>query len=283
LLSRLPPDDPAPSRIVKLDLRAFDSWHSVDPFLQGFAAAIVARLGLPEAVLAAAWDRPSNPVGKLNWLMGRHVLPAAAERFVLVIDNADAVCAAAFQDDFFSLLRAWVEQSSHEPWSRLRLVLALSTSPALLRTTTASSPFNLVPPIKLDDFDAARVRALAERHGLDWTVEDALDLMSLVGGHPYLVRLAMYRAAPHRMRPSELFADEESGTETFGPHLQEQLARLREEPALLDAVGRVLADPSTHLHPETYRRLNSIGLIVQEANEYRLRYPLYAAFLRARV
>jgi hypothetical protein len=54
------------------------------------------------------------------------------------------------------------------------------------------SPFNVGTNIELPEFTSAQVQDLAGRYGLGWSTHQVEQLMALVGGHPYLVRKAMY-------------------------------------------------------------------------------------------
>ena len=82
--------------------------------------------------------------------------------------NTDAVSGTPFQDSIFALLRAWAE-SSNDQWSKLRLVLAVSRTPAQLINDPNSSPFNLTAPIVLGDLAADQVADLGRRHRLAWS------------------------------------------------------------------------------------------------------------------
>jgi AAA-like domain len=269
-------------RVVRLDLERYrpGAEASLDAYLRAIAGHILTALELSDVELSTAWGRPGPPTQKLSWLMRRQILPLAGERLILALDNVDAVCAFSFQDDFFGLLRAWVEQSNTEPWSGLRLLLALATSPVLLRTTTASSPFNLAPPIELDDFDAAQISQLAARHGVEWSDEDSARLMAWVGGHPYLARLAVFQMARQGVSLSTVLESPASQNGVFGEHLSRCLSRLRERPRLWDAVHRLLDEPAASISSESYHCLSGMGLIVQEGGASRLRYPLYERFFR---
>ena len=58
------------------------------------------------------------------------------------------------------------------------------------------SPFNVGLPIKLSEFTPEQVQELARRHGLEWSDSYPVgQLMNMVGGHPYLVHLALYYLA----------------------------------------------------------------------------------------
>ncbi|NES68348.1 MAG: hypothetical protein F6K24_25495 [Okeania sp. SIO2D1] len=54
------------------------------------------------------------------------------------------------------------------------------------------SPFNVGVPIELPEFTVEQVLELAHCYSLDWNKTQALKLMEIIGGHPYLVQLALY-------------------------------------------------------------------------------------------
>jgi len=100
-------------------------------------------------------------------------------------------------DDFLGLLRAWYEEAGYgdsELWAKLRLVVVHSTE-VYIPLNVNQSPFNVGLPIELSEFSAEQVADLARRHGLNWQINMVERLMNIVGGHPYLVRVALYHIA----------------------------------------------------------------------------------------
>jgi hypothetical protein len=247
----------------------------MDELLHGLAARIVEARDLPQETLAAAWARPGSPAARMTRLMERNVLPGVSSALVLAIDGADLAWGVPFQDDFFAMLRAWAE-SFHDPWPKLRLLLTVSTTPALLVSDPNRSPFNLTAPIVLGDLRPDQVEDLARRHRLGWSRAEVARMMELCGGHPYLVRLLMHRAALHGTSLDELL---DPG---LGPRwiLFEDLRRIRawlEQSDLLGVAERVAHDPATELAPDEYRRALKAGLLLEDApSARRLRSRLYA-------
>ncbi len=75
----------------------------------------------------------------------------------------------------------------------MRLILVHSEE--ILSLNNNRSPFNVGLPIELPEFSRQQIIALARRHGLDWNDVEIKELMAAVGGHPYLVRYALYGLA----------------------------------------------------------------------------------------
>ncbi len=94
------------------------------------------------------------------------------------------------------------------------------------------SPFNVGLPIELPEFTADQVQDLAGRHGLSWNTSQIGRLMGMVGGHPYLVRLALYHI--HRGDTTLEGLLREAATEAglYGDHLRRHLWNLEQHPEL---------------------------------------------------
>ena len=248
--------------------------ESLDSLLFGLASRIAEDRDESADTVETIWRRPGTATTKLTRLLERHVLPGVRRGLVLAIDGADEVWQSPFQDDFCALLRAWAE-SYHEPWPRLRLMLAVSTTPALLVSDPNRSPFNLSAPIVIADLTAAQVEELARRYKLPWTGPDIEPVMRLVGGHPYLVRLLMHRAALHNIPLPELL-DANLGARWV---LHEDVLRMRRwltERGLMAIAARVAADPGIALDPTEYQRATRAGVVLEESHgRLRLRNRLY--------
>ena len=269
------------THIVQLDLEALDreTRASLSGLLQALCLRMVDALdGDPEWV-GEAWAKPWDAKKKASWLLSRRLLPRLSGRLVLALDRVDAAWGCPYQDDFFGLLRAWAEDGSSEPWSHLRLLLALSTTPSQLTEGVQHSPFNLTPPIYLGDFCAEQVRELArERYGLAWTDAEIRALMALVGGHPYLLRLVMFKLRlDPRLELARVLSS--SGHELFDSFLNRDRGWLHRQPELLAAARRVHRSPRSEIDLDAWHRLHRAGLLRRDEHGYHLRCPIYARIL----
>ncbi|WAS92026.1 AAA-like domain-containing protein [Nannocystis punicea] len=260
-------------RVVAINLDTFDYESRSDyaNFIREFAFQIVGSIGGPEDWVPTLWKSPGSVNQKLGRLMRDNVLPLASTRVILALDRVDAVWGLPFKDDWFGMLRAWAEDPRLE---KLRLVLGISTTPRRLIERTTQSPFNLSPPIVLGDFTRDQVETLSHLYGLEWTHQDFAALMSLVGGHPYLVRLAMHRAnLAGGLSARELLAEPSN---LFDDFLQRYARRLHLHPEMMAGVKRLRSDSLAELDSDTSAALESSGIAVEEkVGFYRLRYRLY--------
>ncbi len=267
---------------VQINIASLDAGAktSLENMLLGIAFELVDQLGLGEDSVGKAWKSRRPAALKLTKFFERVVWPVVNGRLFLAIDHADVILDTGFASDLFGVFRRWSELGGRGgPWDRLRIILALSTEPALLETSIHSSPFNLTEPIRLGDFTVEQVREMAARHGLDWTAGDVRRLMNLVGGQPYLVRKVFYEAAVGGSTAGELLADPAS---LFGDHLRSMSLKVDADPALREAVDRVLEGEVGEVDIDASRRLRSLGLLEGERGSYHLRYRLYEQFFRDR-
>jgi hypothetical protein len=286
LIARLRSEPGGPRHIVEIDLARYepDVRDSLDRLLKRIATRLVDALGLDRDLVRQAWDPDFDeaPGDRMDRLIEKSIFPRINGQLVLAIERADAIWGYQTQDSFFPLVRAWAGMATGEPWSRLRLLLAVSTTPARLAHGRHNSPFNIVPPVDLRNLSIGQVLELLRLYRLrDAPMADIEGLMELTSGHPYLVRLALFESAVRQRSLAEVLAD--IGLDSpFGWHLQGYRTWL-EDQGLVPSLCGALNDPKTRLTPEAEDALHRAGLIVWRDNEqsYACRYPLYARYFRS--
>jgi hypothetical protein len=271
--------------VLRLNLHKLDdsSFASLDSLLHGLCQRLLALLALPggEQTTQQIWTRPGSAKSKLSWAMEQHIL-ASPQRVLLALEHVDRLLGSPFQNDFFSLLRGWVEGFTQEPWSKLRLLVTVATEPTLLESIDHSAFFALASPIRIDEFTTGQVAQLAALYGQTPSDETLGRLRALLGGHPYLLRLALSEAYEQGLELATLLANLGAGTGLFTSHLLQLRKALQLQPGLLTALGNVLADPQTPLNFGEYCALYSKGLLLEEEPGcYRVRCKLYADYFGA--
>lgn len=266
---------------VSLNLQLVDQeiLQDLDRFLQWFCARVAQALKLPSR-LADYWDDIFGSKTCCKDYFENYLLPNCSQPLVLALDEVDALFAhPAIANDFFALLRAWYEESKNsELWQTLRLILVHSTD-IYIPLQIHQSPFNVGIPIELPEFNAEQVKILVHRHGLNWTAEQVEQLMVQVGGHPYLVRMALYHITQMAITLDSLL----SMTLTTGPfynHLQRQLSAIEQQPNLVTALKAILAQESFQLKSLELFQLHRIGLIQTQNGQARIRCELYRRWLQ---
>ena len=275
-------------RVALLDFQLVDdkTKANADLFFKRFVSSIAEQLELPDTVDEVWDDGFSNPQNSTRYVE-RHILQPLQTACVLAIDETDSIFRADFSNDFFAMLRSWHSLRANplrRGWKKLDIVLSTSTEPQFFIERPHESPFNVGVILPLEDFEPGEVLRLNALHPRP--LEDSVihRLYTLIGGHPYLTRKALYVLASSS--PSctleELFdtAGEDRGP--FGDHLRYYLLRLQRKPELITALRQVIdkrgAGDELHIH-----RLEAAGLVRRERHQVVVRCDLYARYFRERL
>jgi hypothetical protein len=261
-----------------------ESLTSLDNFLQWFSASIAHALNLPEK-LEEHWKGVLGSKNKCTNYFQKYLLPCIDTPVALGLDEVDEVFMhPAIANDFFGLLRAWHERAKNDPvWKKLRLIIVHSQE-VYIPLNINQSPFNVGLPIELPDLNQQQVQELTQRHGLNWTGEQVEQLMTLVGGHPYLTRVALYQIARGRMTLEKLqqIAPTEEGP--YSDHLRRHLLNLQDNAQLLAAFKRVLSvDCPVDVGTAEAFKLRSMGLVKFQGNEVMPLCELYCEYFGDRL
>lgn len=277
-------------RVVNLDLRAFgdaELMKNYSRFLRELARQILVdacgtRPEIAAAAIEEAWCYSDNPIDNINTLMRRKILCEFSDGkwLILALDGVDALGRHPYLEDFFTLLRSWMDSAGRPPWSALRLLLSLSTAPRLLISSIHQSPFNIATQLHLSDFNEEQIARLAALHELSWDRSERQDLQSLIGGHPYLLRLAMYEARRHGRSIADLTAPQ---SRIFMDFLAQKDRWLRTVPLVRDAFMRSLTDARASIDFDCFDRLRHAGLLLQDESlrEIQPRYALLRRLLKS--
>jgi hypothetical protein len=257
-----------------------------DTFLQWFCASIGQELGMLEQ-LPKCWQLAdligSNQCCKAYF--EQYLLSESSRPLTLGLDESDRLFESPeIADDFFGLLRALHEEAKRRDiWKKFRLVVVHSTE-VYIPLDVNKSPFNVGLPIELPEFNSPQVQELAARHGINWSATEVAELMALVGGHPYLVRLAMYRIARQDVTLNQLLNSATTEAGIYSDHLRRHLWNLEKYPELIEAMREVSSvSTPVRLRLEFAFKLNSMGLVKQEGNYCSARCNLYHEYFRDRL
>jgi hypothetical protein len=197
------------------------------------------------------------------------------------MDEVESIFETSFRTDFFSMLRSWHNARSQPgtPWKQLDLALVTSTEPYQLIADLNQSPFNVGEVIELVDFVAAQVHNLNLKHGSPFNTGEEVRLLQLLGGHPYLTRVALYRVASGSLSINDLFANASADRGPFGDHLRYHLFRLHDQTELVQAFRQILR-AQTPPDDKLFFRLRGAGLVKREGKVVVARCQLYADYFK---
>jgi hypothetical protein len=275
---------------VSLNLRQADSqlFDDLDRFLQWFCAAIARKLKIPFPV-DECWSEIYGSKSNCTAYFEEYILAETHKPLVLALDWLDAIFPHPdIAAEFFSLLRSWYEEATYgemgnECWQSLRLIIVHSTE-VYLPLETNRSPFNVGVASELQPFSRSQVEILAERHGLHLSPQQFEELMSLLGGHPYLVRLAFYHLAIGDMMWTELIQTAATDSGIYRPLLHQHRANLQAHRDLAVAYDCLLSSAEPiDLEPILRFKLNSMGLASLQGNAVFASCELYRQYFGDRV
>jgi hypothetical protein len=271
-------------RTVALNLEEANQKFFEDPdrFMQWFCATVGKGLGL-RIKTEDYWDDIFGANDNSRDYFEKYLLKSDSPPLVLAIDNFDRVFAhGAIETDFCGLLRSWYELArSNRLWEQFRLIISHAQE-SYLQKDINQSPFNVGLPVDLGEFSADQVKELVARHGLTLKDEQRDQLIALVGGHPYLVRMALYQLAQGLNFDAYLrTAATDAGL--YGKHLLGLLKALEDHPELGTALRKVMAaDEPVMLRSEEAFKLDSLGLVVRVENQVKPRCRLYRNYFLQR-
>ena len=268
-------------RTVTLNLEGADQrfFTDIDLFMQWFCATVGKQLGI-KIKTEAYWDDIFGANDNTTEYFENYLLHSQQPPLVLAIDNFDRIFKYAdIETDFCGLLRGWYGRSRNDAlWGNLRLIIVHSQEPYLPKDIN-QSPFNVGLPIVLGELTAPEVQGLITRHGLTWTEAEVEQLGALIGGHPYLVRLALYHLAAGDLSLEEFLQTAPTEAGIYRNHLLGHLKALEDYPDLAAAMKTVVASAvPVRLRSEEAFKLDSRGLLVRHKNEVQPRCLLYRLY-----
>jgi hypothetical protein len=269
-------------RVSRIDFQLMDNEHrqSLGTLLRHLAYSMAADLAI-EKQPDEFWNDRLGFKPSITKFVEQAVLMPAASPVVLCLDEVDTAFGSAYCADFFSLLRSWHETRAVNPlWDRLHLVITHSTDPAPWIHDLDQSPFNVGERQSLREFSADQVRDLSNRYGVRVDIEE---LMQLVGGHPFLVRKALFAIRTDGCPVAALIADLFDDSSPFRDHLQLLSRPLHANAALRDAMRQVLIRGKCDSEV-AFQRLLGAGLVKGHSREEAApRCDLYRAYFEKRL
>jgi len=225
-------------RTINLNCNQIDSdcLSDLNKLLRCICLRVAKELGI-DPKLNDIWDEEIGCKLSCSLYFQSYLLKQSQSPVVLVLNEVDRFFEhPQIAQEFFALLRSWYEQARQDTnWQKLRLVVVYSTE-VYVTLDINRSPFNIGLPIRLVEFTQQQVEDLAQRHGLDWSDgNEATQLMTLLGGHPALIQIALYHLCCREITLQELVQEAIANGGIYRYHLWRHWAILQEKPSLAKA------------------------------------------------
>jgi AAA-like domain len=259
---------------ILADLRKLLRWMSVN----------ISRQLKQENKLEDYWDEEIGNKMSCTLYMEGHILDSISTPIVIALEEVSELFHyPQVAQEFFTMLRTWHEQTkSDETWKKLRLVMVYATE-MYVPLHINQSPFNVGMEVALQRFDQAQVEDLAQRHELELTADQITQLMDLVTGHPYLVRLALYHLARQEMTLETLLETAHTDTGIYHHHLHRHLWNLQQYPDLETTFQQILCSTEPiQVNQMQGFKLQSMGLVSWQKNRVTVSCKLYHRYFRDR-
>nr|MDZ8075769.1 AAA-like domain-containing protein [Nostoc sp. DedQUE01] len=274
-------------QIVYLDFQEADQevFASLDKFLRWFCIYVTRQLNLLPC-LDDFWDTEMGSKVSCKIYFEAYLLQYIAESpVVLALNEVQRVFEHPnIAQDFLPMLRFWHEQAKQDQtWQKLRMVV-VHTTEIYVPLKLNQSPFNVGITITLPPFTLNQVQNLALRYGLEWAADSQgakrlEPLQTMVGGHPYLVSLALYHLSGQNMTLERLLETASTPVGIYGQYLRELLNLLHKEPELMSAMQQVIAsDDKVELDAIAAYKLESMGVVQLNGNQACVMCELYRLY-----
>jgi len=271
-------------RTVNLDFQQAEEsvFVNLDKFLRWFCANIARQLQLPPN-LDDYWEEDIGSKISCTFYLQRYVLSEIDAPILLTLNEVNRLLEyEKIAKDFLPLMRSWHEEAQlEEGFQQLRFVVVHSTE-IYTSLNINQSPFNVGLPLVLPELTLEQVQELARRYQLDGMNESQIaDLMAMVGGHPYLIQLALYHLRYANLNLPQLLENAPTLAGVYSHHLRHQFAMVEKNPELVAALQQiVMATESVRLDAIAAYKLESMGLITLRGNQATIRCELYRRYLR---
>ncbi|MBD2609290.1 AAA-like domain-containing protein [Scytonema hofmannii FACHB-248] len=212
----------------------------------------------------------------------RYLLPQLKQPLTLALEEVEILFEyPGIYKDFFGLLRIMHQEGSQqEIWQKLRLVIVHSTE-AYIPMNINQSPFNVGLPVELPEFTPEQALDLAKRHQLQWSDTEVQQLRAMIGGHPFLVRLALYKIAYQKVSLTHLLETAPTTTGIYSNHLRHLGLILTQQSELGTAMKEVVNATSSAKFSDAVRyKLKALGLVNLFNDEVKPRNELYRQYFQ---
>ncbi|MEQ8999064.1 MAG: AAA-like domain-containing protein [Coleofasciculus sp. B1-GNL1-01] len=258
---------------------------NLDQFLRWLCMSVSRQLQKPLQI-QEYWDVDLSSNDNCSAYFQDYLLEQIDSPLVLGLDTVDRLFPhLAIAQDFFGMLRAWHEDSKIlDNWQKLRLIVSHSTE-AYIPLDINHSPFNVGLTVSLPEFTAEQVTELAQKHGQVFNQADVSLLMNRVGGHPGLIKKALFELKTlQNTTLTQLLNEAATDSGIYGNYLRKIWLELQENPALIPALKKVVAaSNSVELASKLAYQLESLGLVDLNGNRVTIRCELYRDYFGSRL
>jgi len=273
-------------KTVMLDFQRAEAaiFDNLDKFLRWFCTNASWQLQ-QEPRVAEYWNEAIGSKVSCTIYLQHYLLAQIDAPLVLVLSELNPVFEyPGIAREWLGLLRSWHEEAQQvKVLQKLRLVVTCSSETCV--TLPLQQSLNIGLPIDLPEFTLEQVQELALRYGLDWSDgTHARQLMALVGGHPYLVRVAFYHLCMGETPLEQLLQTAPTLTGIYQDHLHRCWMEVQADPELRAALKQAIGENGIVLpDPIQIHKLKEMGLVKLDGDRAIPRCELYRLYFGSRL
>ena len=257
--------------------------ENLDKFLRWFCLNISRQLQIP-SLLDEYWDEDIGSKISCTLYFQGYILEQIDAPIVIALKETNRLFEYPhLARDFLPLLRSWHEEARQiVTWQKLRLLVVYSTE-LYIPLNINQSPFNVGIPIYLPSFNEEQIQDLAQRYHLHWQgKQQAEQLIHTLGGHPYLVRLALYHLVQNpKLSLEQLLKTAATSTGIYAHHLREIWEIIKQKTHLCNLLKTLVqTQDDVRLDLIAAYQLEGMGLIKVSGYKAQLSCELYRAFFQ---
>ena len=268
--------------VIPLNLQQFNAHtlQSLDSLLVQICKLTARKLKLADK-LSDYWLEFMDIKNRTTNYFDEYLLEHASRPVLIAIDEADRIFSYPdISSDFFSLLRVWHENSKIDRlWGNLRIAISYSTEGYLAIPDIHHSPFNVGDTNELSEFTEEEIANLAYMHNFPLPLFKIQRLKQLVGGHPYLIKLALYLLAKREYSFDKLVKEAPKDNGPFGDHLKSKHWNLTYNPDNIRVMREIM---QTGCSNETLicDKLKAAGLVKGSTPDVDITSEIYKKYFK---
>lgn len=248
--------------IINFEQAEADIFQSIHKFLRWLVANICLGLNM-QPKISEHWQEEIGSKVSCTMVLENEILSKINAPLFLVFKEINKVQEyPKIAKDFLPMLRYWHERSKQiKVWEKMRLFLVHSTE-IDSSFDGCQLPWNIGRVLNLNYFTVAQVNDLVKRYGLDLNSSQIEDLVKMVGGHPYLIQLALYHLWTMEMTLEDILVTAPTNQGIYSKYLQDIANLVKVDTKLIAALKvAISAVEPVGLPSDLLCKLNCLGLV----------------------
>ena len=276
-------------KTIEIDFKQVElaNLQNIDIFLGWLCKNVAYQLDIP-GKLNEFWSLDLGAKVSCSLFFKTSILKQIETPLVLAFNDLDKLFKyPQIAQDFLPLIRFWHEQANQNPiWQKLRIILTYSTE-NYIPLNLHQSPFNVGTTIKLPPLTRKQVGNFISTYNsidnFDYQNPETLldDLYSMVGGHPYLIHLALYYHKYHYLDWQEILELAPTEEGIYTSHLHHLASIINSQSQLKKTLIKLtIAQRPIKIDSLSAYQLEGLGIICRIGNLVRLSCLLYRLYFR---